>query len=75
MQIKKYRLRKEIMAFRTTNSLVDRAGNTFVVEFMEKTGKSAVHIIRAYTIAREVFDLRSLWAEVKALDNKVLSFT
>jgi|TARA_B110000967_G_C18877025_1_gene558907 glutamate dehydrogenase len=74
-QIKSHHLRKEIIASRTTNSLVDRAGNTLVVEFMEKTGKSAVHIIRAYTIAHEVFDLRSLWAEVKALDNKVLSFT
>ena len=74
-QIKSHHLRKEIIASRTTNSLVDRAGNTLVVEFIEKTGKSAVHIIRAYTIAHEVFDLRSLWAEVKALDNKVLSFT
>ena len=35
-QIKSHHLHKEIIASRTTNSLVDRAGNTFVVEFMEK---------------------------------------
>jgi glutamate dehydrogenase len=75
VQIKKHRLRKEIIASRATNSLVDRAGDTFVAEFMEKTGKFAVDIIRAYIIAREVFDLRNLWAEVEASGNKVPSFT
>jgi glutamate dehydrogenase len=73
-QIKSHHLRKEIIASRTTNSLVDWAGNTFIVELMEETGKSAVDIIRDHTIAREVFDLRGSWAEVEALDNKVPGF-
>ena len=73
-QIKSHHLRKEIIASRTTNSLVDWAWNTFVVEFMEEAGKSAVDIIRAHTIAREVFDLRNFWTEVEALDNKVPGF-
>ncbi len=70
-QIGKHRLRREIIATRATNSLVDRAGDTFVTEFMEKTGKSAAEISRAYIIAREIFQLRGLWAEIEALDNKV----
>lgn len=70
-QIGKHRLRREIIATRATNSLVDRAGDTFVTEFMEKTGKSAAHISRAYIISREIFQLRDMWAEIEALDNKV----
>jgi len=70
-QIGKHRLRREIIATRATNSLVDRAGDTFVTEFMERTGKSAADISRAYIISRETFQLRDLWAEIEALDNKV----
>jgi glutamate dehydrogenase len=51
--------------------LVDRAGDTFVLEFMEKTGLAAADIARAYTVAREVFELRDLWAAIEVLDNKV----
>jgi glutamate dehydrogenase len=70
-EIAQHRLRREIIATRATNSLVDRAGDTFVLEFMEKTGLAAADIARAYTVAREVFELRDLWAAIDALDNKV----
>lgn len=69
--INRHRLRREIIATRATNSLVDRAGDTFVSSFMVKTGKSPADISRAYIIAREIFKLRDLWAEIEALDNKV----
>ncbi|NQV99368.1 MAG: NAD-glutamate dehydrogenase [Rhodospirillales bacterium] len=71
----KHRLRREIIATRATNSLVDRAGDTFVTEFMEKTGKSPAAISRAYIIAREVFQLREMWAAIEALDTKVPTAT
>ncbi len=72
-EIAQHRLRREIIATRATNSLVDRAGDTFVLEFMEKTGLAAADIARAYTVAREVFELRDMWAAIEALDNKVTS--
>jgi len=74
-QILKHRLRREIIATRATNSLVDRCGDTFVNSFMEKTGLSAASITRAYIIARDVFRLGTLWAQIEALDNKVPSAT
>lgn len=74
-QITEHRLRREIITTRATNSLVDRAGDTFVSEFMEKTGKSPADISRAYIIARDIFQLRTLWAAVEALDTKVPSAT
>ena len=69
--IRAHRLRREIIATRTTNSMINRVGGTFVSEYMEKTGKSAAEITRAYTIAREVFKLRELWLSTEKLDNRV----
>ncbi len=68
--IKGHRLRREIIATRVTNSMIDRVGETFVSEFMEKTGQDAPEIARAYVIARQVLNLRPLWTAIEALDNK-----
>ncbi|MAF94177.1 MAG: NAD-glutamate dehydrogenase [Rhodospirillaceae bacterium] len=73
--IRRHRLRREIIATRLTNSLVNRVGDTFIPEFMEKTGKSAAQIARAYTIAREVFRLRDIWSAIEKLDNRVPTAT
>ena len=64
-------LRREITATVVTNDLVNRAGITFISEMRARTGRTAPEIARAYLIAREIFDLRNLWAEIEALDNKV----
>ncbi|MDA1089150.1 MAG: NAD-glutamate dehydrogenase [Proteobacteria bacterium] len=68
--IRGHRLRREIVATRATNSMINRVGGTFVNEFMEKTGKGAAEIARAYIIAREVFGLRKIWEAVEKLDNR-----
>ncbi len=67
----RHRLRREIIATRVTNSMINRVGGTFISEYMEKTGKSAPEIARAYTIAREVFGLREIWDAIEKLDNRV----
>jgi glutamate dehydrogenase len=64
-------LRREITATVVTNDLVNRAGITFANEMQARTGRPAPDIARAYLIVREVFELRRLWAEIEALDNKV----
>jgi glutamate dehydrogenase len=64
-------LRREITATIVTNDLVNRAGISFVSDLQARTGRPASDIVRAYLIAREVFNLRDLWAEIEALDNKV----
>jgi glutamate dehydrogenase len=68
--IEKHQLRREIIATFTANSLVNRTGITFANEMKEKSGRSAGDIAHAYAIARDAFELRSLWAEVEALDNQ-----
>jgi len=70
-----HRLRREIIATATTNSIVNRMGPTFVARTQQDTGADAATVARAYSIAREVFDVRDLWAAIERLDNKVASAT
>ena len=51
--------------------MVNRAGITFVFRLGEETGSDAEDIARAYTVAREIYKMESLWADVESLDNKV----
>jgi glutamate dehydrogenase len=70
-QIAAHPLHREIIATVVTNDVVNRAGITFVNEMRTRTGRAAPEVARAYTVVRDVFDLRPLWAEIEALDNKV----
>ena len=70
-EIKGHRLKREIVATKVTNSLINRVGGTFVNRLMEKTGMTPGDIARAYTITREVFGIRDLWHAVEHLDNRV----
>ncbi len=70
-RIAKHRLRREIVASVVTNDIVNRAGITFVHEVKEKSGMSAADVARAYTISREIFGVRALYAQIEALDNQV----
>ena len=63
-QIREHPLRREIIATRVTNSVVDRAGTTFVFRLTEETGMAAPDVARAHTAAREIFGLRALWAQI-----------
>ncbi len=64
-------LRREIAATVVSNDLVNRAGITFVSDMRARTGRPAPEIARAYLIVRDIFDLRRLWAEIEALDDKI----
>jgi glutamate dehydrogenase len=70
-QIREHSLRREIIATRLTNSVVDRAGITFLFRLTEETGLSAADVARASTAAREIFGLSALWAQIEALDDLV----
>jgi glutamate dehydrogenase len=69
--IAQHRLRREIITTATTNSLVNRMGPAFVPRAQDDTGAEPAQIARAYTAAREIFDMRTTWAQIEALDTKV----
>jgi glutamate dehydrogenase len=68
-------LRREIVAAQVTNSLVNYMGTTFVFRLREETGATGPDIARAFVVARHVFDMRSLWDEIEALDGRVAAQT
>ena len=70
-RIKKHPLRREIISTAIANSLINRMGPTFPVRAAADTGADPAAIARAYTIAREVFRVREIWAQIEALDTHV----
>ncbi|MBX2834405.1 MAG: NAD-glutamate dehydrogenase [Micavibrio sp.] len=70
-QIRRHRLAREIISTQMANSLINRMGPTFLKEKMVKTGAKINQIAKAYIIVRDAFNLRDLWDDIEALDNKV----
>jgi len=67
--IERHRLRREIIGTYVTNNIINRIRPTYVWQMTEETGKPVADVARAFTIIRESFDLRSLWAEIESQDN------
>ncbi len=70
-QMPDHQLRREIIATRTANQLMDRVRPTFVLETLERTGADMANFARAFFVIRKVFDLPRLWAGIEALDNEI----
>jgi glutamate dehydrogenase len=66
-----HRLRREIVATHTTNSIINRAGITFIHEVEGETGAAPADIARGYILGRDAFDLRAIWSAIEAHDGKV----
>ena len=64
-------LKREIIATFVANTVVNRTGATFVNFLAAEAASSAADVVRAYTLAREVFDLEPLWDQIDALDYRV----
>jgi len=71
VRVKRHRLRREIIATAITNSLINRMGPAFPIRAQDDTGADPAAIARAYSIAREVFAVRDIWAQIEALDNRI----
>jgi glutamate dehydrogenase len=68
-------LRREIITTMVVNDLVNRGGITFVFRTAEETGASPAEVVRAYTVAREIFGMADYWAAVEGLDYQVTTGT
>ncbi len=67
--IEAHPLRRQIVSTIVANSLVNRGGITFFYRAFEETGASVPEVARAYSVAREVFDLADYWRAIEDLDN------
>ncbi|MBC6456809.1 NAD-glutamate dehydrogenase [Actinomadura sp. HBU206391] len=64
-------LRREIIATRVVNELINNSGVTFMFRLNEETGASPQDITRAYLVAREVFDMPRFWHSIEELSQQV----
>ena len=64
-------LRKEIIATKLANNIVNDMGLNFMVRMHEETGANEAEIALCYSIASEIFEMRDTWSSISALDNKI----
>jgi len=69
--IDEHPLKREIIATFVANTVVNRTGATFVNFLAAEAAASTADVVRAYTLAREIFDLEPLWNQIDALDGRV----
>jgi glutamate dehydrogenase len=69
--IRQHPLRREIIATRLVNEMVNLSGISFDHRMTEDTGASVVDVTRAWVVAREVLDFPQRWAEIDALTGQV----
>jgi len=63
-----HKLKREIIATRVTNNLVNRMGAYFAMRIKEDTGATSATVAKAFTVAREIFEARSYWHELERYD-------
>jgi glutamate dehydrogenase len=61
-------LRREIIATRLSNIIVNEMGFSFIYRLHDETGASPAGIVKAYMVARDIFNMGSIWKKVEALD-------
>jgi len=66
--MKRHRLRREIICTRLANQIVDMAGPTFASRILFTSGAGAGALARTFFAARQMFRLDDAWAQVDALD-------
>lgn len=66
-------LRREIIATKISNIIVNEMGFTFVYRIQEETGATVASIVKAYMIARSVLNLDSIWKMIEELGTTISS--
>ena len=64
-------LRDELIATLVANHLVNRGGISMTPRLMEETSATEADIARAHIAATRIYDLGTLWREVRRLDNLI----
>ncbi|GEM31177.1 putative NAD-dependent glutamate dehydrogenase [Nocardia neocaledoniensis NBRC 108232] len=67
-EIKKHRLRREIVTTMLVNEVVDYGGITYAHRLNEEVGASTSDTVRAFAAATEIFELHDVWARIRTAD-------
>ncbi|NUT93723.1 MAG: NAD-glutamate dehydrogenase [Saccharothrix sp.] len=64
-------LAREIITTVLVNEVVDGGGVSYAFRLAEEISASATDAVRAYTVVTAIYDLPSLWRDIRALDTKI----
>lgn len=70
-EILSHQLKREIIATKLSNIVVNEMGFAFIYRLQDETGASPEAIVKAYMIARTIFNQPDYWRGIQSLDNKV----
>jgi len=66
-------LRREIIATKLSNIIINEMGFTYVYRLQDETGAPVASIVKAYMITRTVLNLEAIWKQIEALGTKISS--
>ncbi|WP_319517920.1 NAD-glutamate dehydrogenase [uncultured Martelella sp.] len=66
-----HRLRREIIATRLANDVINRGGPEFIISACDTTAATPAEVVKAAIIARDGFGMEKLWQSVHALDGRI----
>ena len=72
-EMQEHPLKREIIATKLSNIIVNEMGFTFVYRMQEETGAPVSAILRAYMIARKVLDIEAIWRHIEGLESLILA--
>ncbi|WP_259278797.1 NAD-glutamate dehydrogenase [Pedomonas mirosovicensis] len=70
-EIRNHPLRRELIATKLSNAIVNRGGIPLAFELAEETGAGLDQVVGAFVVAREVFNTRALWRLIDSYDYRI----
>ncbi|MDQ7048834.1 MAG: NAD-glutamate dehydrogenase [Enterobacterales bacterium] len=70
-QMQSHPLKNEIIAMRLANEMVDYLGSNFAFRTTDETGAQPADVAICFTLAKEIFDMQSIWSEIESLDHSI----
>lgn len=70
-QMQNHPLRREIIATKLSNIIVNEMGFTYIYRLQDETGSPVSAIVRSYIMTRKVLDLESVWKQIEELGTKI----
>jgi len=74
-QMQQHPLKREIIATKLSNIIVNEMGFSFVYRMQDETGAPVSAIVRAYMITRSVMNMDEIWDKIEALGSQISAET
>lgn len=70
-QMQQHPLRREIIATKLTNEIVNDMGLNYMFRVQEETGATVAEVAIAYSVVKAIFGIGELWEAIEKLDNNI----